>query len=259
MKTVLSHGVTITGKKSLTLGLFCAILLLFSHNAFAQAFIDAEYGMVFTGYNDVQVPSDDGTRFSLKDDIESDTAFAPRMRLGYTFNRHTLMFLAAPLTVYGEGTIDKQITYRGETFEAGTKVQSIYRFNSYRITYRYNLIDKGNFLLAAGITGKMRDAEIRLIGEDGSAGRSNIGFVPLIHLMAQWKFADKFSVLLDMDALVTPYGRAEDALLALQYHQNEKTSLRLGYRVLEGGSDGGGDVYTFALLNYITVGLTTQL
>jgi len=256
----ISKHVTGFIEKIFKISLFCMVLTALSQNAFAQAFIDAEYAMVFTGYNDVQVPSDDGTRFSLKDDIASDTGFAPRMRLGYTFlQRHSLLLLAAPLTIYGEGIIDKDISYRGKTFEAGTKVKSTYRFDSYRITYRYTFINSNQLSLAAGITGKMRDAEIRLIGEDGSAGKSNIGFVPLIHLMAQWKFTDKYSVLLDMDALVTPFGRAEDALFALQYHYNEKTSFRLGYRILEGGSDGGGDVYTFALLNYITAGLTTEL
>ncbi|MBN2435962.1 MAG: hypothetical protein JXK07_11920 [Spirochaetes bacterium] len=242
------------------IGLFCTVLTMFSQNTFANAFIDAEYAMVFTGYNDVQVPSDDGTRFSLKDDIASDSGFAPRMRIGYTFlQRHSLLLLAAPLTIYGEGVIDKDIDYRGKTFEAGTEVKSTYRFDSYRITYRYIFVNSNQFSVAAGITGKIRDAEIRLTGENGSAGKSNIGFVPLIHLMAQWKFTDKYSMLLDMDALASPYGRAEDALFALQYHYNEKTSFRLGYRILEGGSDGGGDVYTFALFNYITVGLTTEL
>ncbi len=240
---------------------FCLFMgsLLFTDKAFAQAFMDAEYAMVFTGYNDVQIPSDDGTRFSLKDDIPPDTAFAPRIRLGYTFfEKHTLLLLAAPLTVYGEGTIDKDIVYRGKTFEEGSKVKSIYRFDSYRITYRYTFTDSNRFSLAAGITGKIRDAEITLIGEDVSAGKSNTGFVPLINLRAQWMFSDKYSLLLDMDALASPYGRAEDALFALQYHYNEKTSVRLGYRILEGGSDGGGDVYTFALLNYISAGLTTE-
>ncbi|MBN1500953.1 MAG: hypothetical protein JW982_12405 [Spirochaetes bacterium] len=249
-------------KKVLNVFAFCLVLvlLLFADEVFAHAFIDAEYAMVFTGYNDVQIPADDGTRFSLKDDIPQDAAFAPRLRPGFTFlKKHSLLLLAAPLTVYGEGTIDEDIVYRGKTFDAGSKVKSIYRFDSYRITYRYTFTDNNQFSLAAGITGKIRDAEIMLIGENVSAGKSNTGFVPLIHFMAQWKFNDKYSMLLDMDALASPYGRAEDALFALQYHYNEKTSLRLGYRILEGGSDGGGDVYTFALLNYICAGLTAEL
>ena len=74
-----------------------------------------------------------------------------------------------------------------------------------------------------------------------------------------WKSAagplGAFSLLLDGDALVSPYGRAEDLLAALQYRVSERATLRLGYRVLEGGADGGGNVYTFALFNYLTAGL----
>jgi hypothetical protein len=31
--------------------------------------------------------------------------------------------------------------------------------------------------------------------------------------------------------------------------------LRLGYRILEGGSDGGGSVYTFSMFHYATMGI----
>lgn len=36
-------------------------------------FIDTETGAVFTGYNDVAIPGDNGTRFSLSDDLNADT------------------------------------------------------------------------------------------------------------------------------------------------------------------------------------------
>ena len=41
----------------------------------AQARIDLESGLVFIGYNDVRIPGDDGTLFSLKEDLVSKTTF----------------------------------------------------------------------------------------------------------------------------------------------------------------------------------------
>ena len=71
----------------------------------AQAFIDVEGGVAFTGYNDLAIPADTGTKFSLSDEITSDPAVAMRLRLGYTFaGRHTVTALYAPLTVHGSGT-----------------------------------------------------------------------------------------------------------------------------------------------------------
>lgn len=237
--------------------LLALVVLMLSTSLWAQAFIDAEGAVAFTGYNDVRIPSKGGTDFSLADDVEADPTPVFRLRLGYTAkDRHTLIATIAPLTIKGSGTLDKDVSFGGNTFSAGEKVDTIYRFDSYRLTYRYLFVDRYFLSVAGGITGKIRSATIAVMSDSGYADRNDLGFVPLVHLMVHWKPSDKFSVLLDMDALGSPYGRAEDVLLALQYAYSESASIRLGWRLLEGGSDGGGDVYTFALINYATVGVT---
>ena len=76
------------------------LLLIFSLSISvkAQASIDLESGAVFTGKNDVRIPGNQGTLFSLKDDLISKTAFFYRIRLSYTIiSRHTISLLYAPL------------------------------------------------------------------------------------------------------------------------------------------------------------------
>lgn len=236
-----------------------SLLATVSHGAYAEGFVELEAGVAFTGYNDVQIPTDTGTRLSLADDTNSNPALALRVRAGYTFaDRHTVMLLAAPLTVRGTGTLDREVKYFGVTFPEDTKVESVYRFDSYRFTYRYTFLDKDSLTLVAGLTGKVRSADIALMYAGGHAKRTDLGVVPLIHFMGEWKATPEISLLLDVDALVTPFGRAEDALAALQYRHSDRVSYRLGYRVLEGGSDGGGSVYTFALFHYLTMGMTVR-
>lgn len=219
--------------------------------------IDFEAGGVYPGYNDVQIPSDSGTRFSLKDDVASSPAPYMRLKGGYDFSsRHSLFILYAPLTVKGEGRLRSDINFSGETFPAGTKVKSTFRFDSYRLTYLYTFMKDGMFALRGGITGKIRDAEITLRDSSREATKSNTGFVPLIHVQAQWFAAPGISLLLDGDGLAAPQGRAEDFLLAVQYHAGPGWTFRLGYRILEGGSDGGGKVYTFSLFHYFGAGVT---
>lgn len=244
--------------KHRTLSIFsvtCCFLCIASF-ANAQAFVDVEGGSAFTGYNDLAIPADTGSRISLRDDIVSDPALSLRVRLGYTFaDRHTVSALIAPLTVYGSGTLDEDVTYQGKTFAKGTSVHSVYRFDSYRLTYRYTFVDSDDLEIAAGITGKIRSADIALMSDSGYAHRSDLGVVPLINFAMRWNFREPFSLLLDADALVSPYGRAEDVLAAIQYDSAENVSWRIGYRILEGGSDGGGNVYTFALFHYATAGV----
>jgi hypothetical protein len=239
---------------------FISMTILVSAAVYADGgFIEVEGGAAFTGYNDVRIPSETGTMLSLATDTIPDPAFAFRVRGGYTFaDRHTVMALVAPLTVRGSGTLDGVVDYAGATFGAGTAVESVYRFDSYRLSYRYTFVDREKLDLRAGLTVKLRSADIALMSSTGYAHRSNLGVVPLISFMGEWTFAGPFSLLLDADALVTPFGRAEDVLTALQYRSSDSVSYRLGYRVLEGGSDGGGSVYTFALFHYATAGITVR-
>jgi hypothetical protein len=249
--TVSGGIMRIPGKAYLAFVLFFTAAL-----SAAQAFVDVEAGPAFTGYNDVAIPANTGSRISLQRGIVSDPALSVRVRGGYTFaDRHTVLFLYSPLTVRGKGTLDSDITYAGKTFLKGSAVESVYRFDSYRLTYRFALIENEILQFGLGLTGKLRSADIALMSDSGYAHRIDLGVVPLINFRLQWAFAHPFSILLDGDALVTPFGRAEDALLAFQYSPSDRVSWRIGYRVLEGGADGGGNVYTFALFHYAMAGI----
>ena len=69
-----------------------------------QATMDFETGAVYTGYNDVRIPGDQGTPFSLKDDLVPKTKLFYRIRLNYTIkSRHTFSLLYAPLEIKSEG------------------------------------------------------------------------------------------------------------------------------------------------------------
>jgi hypothetical protein len=147
------------------------------------------------------------------------------------------------------------VRFEGKEFPANTGLKSIYRFDSYRLTYRYDFYDRCRFKIGAGVTGKIRDASISLEGNYIESEKKNTGFVPLVNFRLEWTFRKEFSILLDGDALAAPQGRAEDVLFALQHKPSKNVSLKLGYRILEGGAD-VDEVYSFALLSYVVVGVT---
>ena len=63
-----------------------------------RAIIDFETGHIFTGYNDVRITGDQGTLFSLNDDLKAKTRIFYRLRASYTINScYTLSLLNAPL------------------------------------------------------------------------------------------------------------------------------------------------------------------
>lgn len=234
------------------------IFLTFSHtiSVKAQALFDLESGLVFTGYNDVRIPGDQGTLFSLKDDLEAETKIFYRLRAGYTIkSRHTISLLFAPLETKSEGSVSNDISFDGVVFPANIRLNGTYKFNSYRLTYRYDIVNKPRILFGIGFTAKIRDASISLSSPGLTAEKTNVGFVPIINFRLLWKINDKIGLLLDGDALAAPQGRAEDVLIATTYKFSDNFDVRAGYRILEGGAD-NDEVYNFALFHYTSVGIS---
>ena len=120
----------------------CFLILTFSLNqsVIAQALVDVETGSVMTGYNDICIPGNLGTLFSLKDDLKSKTKIFYRLKASYTLqSRHTISLLYAPLKIKSAGQVTYKISFNGVLFDADTDLNSIYKFHSYRLTYRYHL------------------------------------------------------------------------------------------------------------------------
>jgi len=231
-------------------------VLLAAVPSFGQWSLDFENGVALAGYNDVQIPRDVGTLFSLAKDLTIDPAYFFRLRLGYRWkDRHTLSIFAAPFRLRAAGTVDRAIDFNGDAFGPGVLLTGVYKFSSYRLTYRYDLVRRGRWRVGLGLTAFIRDAAIRLEGGGQSSTNSNVGFVPLINFRVLWQFAEDWGVLFEGDAAAAKQGRAEDVLLALQYRLNDRLALRAGYRILEGGAD-VEKVYNFALVHYLGVGVT---
>ena len=225
----------------------------------AQGLIDLESGVVFSGYNDVRIPGDQGTLFSLSQELEAAPKVFFRIRAGYTFGtRHNVSLLYAPLTVKSDGSINRDLAFEDVVFPAYTSLIGFYKFNSYRLTYRYDIVEKPRFEFGLGFTAKIRDAEISLSSPGLYSEKANVGFVPIINFRLEWKADDKLSLLFEGDALAAPQGRAEDILFAAQYKLSDRFGLKAGYRLLEGGAD-NDEVYNFALFHYAAVGLTIFL
>jgi hypothetical protein len=218
--------------------------------------LDLEGGWVFPGYNDVRIPGDTGTRLSLTEDLSADPFPAGRARYTVTLaGRHDLGLLAAFLTMRSDGALDRAVDFNGVTFPAGTFLESTFRFNSYRLAYRYLLYDSPKFQFRAGIAAKVRDAAIRIEGGGQESENTDLGFVPLLSFGAVWRAHPRLHLALDGDALAAAQGRAEDVLLAAVTPLTRHVSLNAGYRILEGGAD-NDSVYTFSLFHYAVVGAT---
>ena len=225
----------------------------------AQFILDLESGVVTTGYNNVRIPGDQGTLFSLKKDFDPTAKIFYRIRVNYKIGtRHTLSALYAPLTTSSTGRAANDLVFSGITFPANTDIDGSYKFNSYRLSYRYEIIQKPKLDFGLGFTAKIRDARIALSAPGLEGEKVNVGFVPIVNFRLLWHLDEKFGLLIDGDALAAKQGRAEDVLIAATYRLSEKIEMKAGYRLLEGGAD-NDEVYNFALFHYGSIGFLIDL
>jgi hypothetical protein len=217
-----------------------------------------EGGPVWTGYNNLRIPGDAGTRLSFADELRTSAQAYWRargeLRLG---ERHRIALLVAPLRLGARGSVSHEVRFQQATFPQNAALDGRFRFDSYRLTWTYDLLKRGRVELGAGLTAKIRDASISLSAPGRFAEKTNTGFVPLIHLRGRARLSQRLAAVLDVDAAAAPQGRAEDVLVALDYSLGRSLSARVGYRLLEGGAD-NAQVYTFTWLNYAVAGLVAR-
>jgi hypothetical protein len=241
-----------------TILLLAAALLATAPSALAaeppRFVLELEAGPVWQASNDVQIPNDStGTRFSLEELVGSGPWPAGRVYLTWNINpKHGLRLLLAPLSYTETGSFDEAVDFAGASYEPGVPTEASYRFNSWRLTWRYRVKDGERWQIFLGATAKIRDAEIRLRQGDTESFDDDLGFVPLLHFAAELRLADRWRLIGDLDAIAGGPGRAIDLALKLGYDISDRWSVTAGFRTVEGGAD-TDDVYSFAWFNAAVV------
>ncbi len=227
--------------------------------AFGQFSLDVSGGFAAQSYNEVRIPSAEGTAFDLYKDFEiQGPVLYYSLKLGYSFREKNHFFLLfAPLSVNYEGAAPFDIRYQNTTFLQGQNIDAYYKFNSYRLTYRRYIYSSDKWLVGVGFTAKIRDAEIRLTSDDISDYKDDLGFVPLLNLYAEYNI-NNWSVFFEGDGLAGGPGRAFDLYLGSKVPINDYLKIKAAYRMVEGGAD-VSSVYNFTMLHFANLGLIITL
>lgn len=218
--------------------------------------VELETGAIWQGRNEIHIPdSAVGTRFSIAD-IQDSTPIVQRRveATWHTGRRHALRFVYQPLGFSGTGPFASPVLFAGGTFAPGAPVESDYKFDSYRVTYRYLFYESSTWRLSAGATAFIRDAKVELRQAGSTATDSNVGFVPLLSLNAEYGFAPRWMAVVDVDGLVAPQGRAFDAAAKIRHDLTDHWSVSAGYRTFEGGVD-NGERFAFGWFHFAVVSI----
>jgi len=215
--------------------------------------VELEAGPVWQTQNEVQIPGDTGTRFDL-DGVTGAGPFAGgRVTVDWNpWRRHGFRLVVAPFQIKETGTLDGPVDFAGETYLPGLPTEATYKFNTYRLSYRFWIPHSRRWHTSIGATALVRDANIELRQGGTQSRKTDLGLVPLLHVDTEYHLSRRWSLIADLDAAWAPQGRAIDLALKARYRINRKWDVSLGYRTIEGGAD-NDSVYTFAWLHQAVV------
>jgi hypothetical protein len=223
-----------------------------------QLTLKVESGSAFVNRNDQRIPGSSGSDFSMTDVTGRGGFRFSRVELTWQKNdMEEWRFLYAPFRISGSGALGGPVNFQDATFAAGA-ASGTYQFNSYRLTYRRPWFSSERRKWKFGYTLKVRDAEVTL--RQGALSRSELdprGIVPLLHVSGFEEMGNGWSATFDFDGLAGGPGRAFDIGVQLNKRINDRQDLYFGLRTLEGGAD-VPRVYSFAWVNYASIGLTTR-
>lgn len=231
-----------------------------SGSASAQTPAPGPFGITVEGLNvwqqrnDVRIPPETGTEFSLVDLLGSSSSPSVRVTAAVDLtDRQQFRVVYAPLRLTGQGTPETPISFAGTTFEPAP-TEAVYQFTSYRATWSYRVYQGQTWTWRVGFTGFVRDARIALTQPGATAEDTDVGFVPLGHVSAEARLSPRWSAGFEVDASAAPQGRAIDFAATLAYQPTPRWRLFGGYRTIEGGAD-VDTVYAFAWLNAVVGGI----
>ena len=218
--------------------------------------VEVEAGAVWQSRNEIHIPDNaQGTRFAMTDLQGSGPEAQRRLELTWQMSRrHSVRFVYAPLGFSGSGTFATPVRFAGRTFAPDTTVDSDYKFDSYRLTYRYLIHESERWKWRIGATAFVRDARVELRQSGLAASDSNIGVVPLLSASMEYAMTPRWTALIDFDGLISAQGRAIDAAVKIRYDLTDAWYLSAGYRVFEGGVD-NGERYAFGWYNFAVFSL----
>ncbi|TVP51882.1 MAG: hypothetical protein EA341_04260 [Mongoliibacter sp.] len=238
--------------------LLCFFIFAMVFQVQSQISLDIESGIIFPGYNEVRIPNEQGTTFDFNSDFQIQGPVIPlRIRPGYSFGKNHVFGLYAPLSANYLGTPGFPINFQNSQFDGNNEIEGFYKFNSYRLTYRRDLIQSEKWILGVGFTGKIRDARVSLTQGGTTDFKDDVGFVPLLHLFASYDTGG-FTAMIEGDGLAGGPGRAFDFFGGVRVPVSNYFDLKAGYRILEGGAE-ISEVYNFAFFNFASVGIVWGL
>lgn len=248
-------------KRIMNLTVLC-VVCIFVGNGLCQSRwqVEIETGRVYSGYNEIQMPVETGTKFSIQKNFSSRTNYYYRLGLVYKLSDVSFLSMGySPLSVQYSGAFSEDVSFNGEDYGSDIPTSISYDCHSYRLSYSHEIYGNESKMVSFGATARLVDWQMLVYNNAGDYSRKKqLEFVPQLNLTFQMMLIGNFSLYNKVDAMFASKSRFSDLLVALQYDLSERFSLRLGYRLLEGGEN-NTEEFKSQLFNHAAFGLKIRI
>jgi hypothetical protein len=202
-----------------------------------------ETGPAYVLQNDGRYGAD-GTSFDAGDVGQQDILLVTeRTSVELATGRHRVLALYAPFLVDTRVTLADELVFRDVTFAAGTVVDHRYRFDGFRGSYLYQVVD-GTIGVELGASLQIRSAQVAFTSVDGSLRdqQPDIGLVPALKARLTYEFGAAWAAL-EADGLSTfglvgdTRGAIYDVALIAGYAVHDDIDVFADVRLLGGGAE----------------------
>lgn len=260
-----SHG---SARAARAAALAACLAVLAPRPAPAQGPLDGlvltwEGGPVAVLKNDLRF-GEQGTRYTGDDVNQDNLSLAQRVSAELRFgDRHGLVLSWIPLELVTSARLPGSVRFNGETFAAGTAVESTYRFDGYRAAWLYRAVVSERLSWEVGGALQIRAAVVQLAASDGSrlARESNVGPVPALATRLTWRFRSGAWARLEATGLYTFSGKGglyDAAWTVGAPVAGGRVHAFGGLRFYGGGADVSG-TYNFADFAFALAGVQLHL
>jgi len=171
----------------------------------------------------------------------------------YRFNeRHGLGFSWYQMKLTGSRVLERDIQWGGQTFPAGSQVDSKLNFDVTKVNYQYSLFHNEEAELGASIGLHVMGVSASINGNTQSQGQSITAPLPVWGLYAKYKFTPRFSAYYNYEIFNINYqdkvsGGLQDFLFGLEYRLFRNFALGAAYNRFALHLKGKGDATTVNL------------
>jgi membrane-associated phospholipid phosphatase len=192
------------------------------------------FGPAYLGINEVTAPSKTGTTFDLADFEKRDdpTTTAAVSLAKFLDKRNEIVFYYSPFESRDNGTFSEPVSFAGKVFPADSVIHSSWGLHDIRIRWSNTVLSSLSWgiNLGAGLLFQHLIVELETDGGSVKAAVKDIVLLPLAHVIINYNFSDKLSLIIGGDGIVLPNEWMVDTGIYLNYMLDQNWDITAGYQ-----------------------------